>query len=310
MEKELTLLDVLLMIGRACKRMGRRVVNWFCCACRITWRKWWIVLPVVALFIAGSLYYSRLDNRIYKAYAVATLHGPSLLAFDDVFRPLCSGAFVGEQPAIAQAVKNRTAYRFETFPVVDCLRDSTIDYIDFDRKSTPSDTIQWQMRDHICIQFRIKHKDLPSLPSIEHDLLTYLNTNPSLLRDYEASLQSMDREVLFCHTQIEKLDSLTSAFYFQNTLTMGEKGNTTIVSNEMNNRRIRLFLPEIYSHFDYTRRLDIRRAKATAPVVLASHFALNPHPVNGRLKMLLLFALVGWIVGVLLGSVVGGKSKK
>lgn len=310
MEKETNLFDLFLMAWRGVKRVCRCLWQFMKDIVRLTFRKYWITLPIVLLFIALSFYYTRQENSIYKVYSVATLNGPSLALFDEVFRPLQSGVFLGENPAIAQPIHNRVAYRFETFPVIDNRRDSTIDYIDFNRRTNYKDTVDWQMRDHICIQFMVKHKHLSQIPAIEQQLLEYLNTNEAMQRAYKASLPMLDREVVFCHDQVEKLDSLTSAFYFNNVLTLGEHSANTIVAGDFNDRRIELFLPMIYQHIDYTRKLDIRRAEATAPVVLASHFAINPHVVNGKLRMLVLFAFVGWLVGLFIAKGVECIGKK
>lgn len=310
MEKETNLFDLFLMAWHAFKRGSLCLWHFVVETVRLTFRKWWITFPILALFIGLSFYYTRQENATYKVYAVATLNGPSLVQFDEVFRTLQSGVFFGELPTIAQPILDRVAYRFETFPVIDCLRDSTIDYIDFKRKTTYKDTVDWQMRDHICIQFRVKYKDLSQIPAIEEHLLEYLNTNEAMQRAYQASLPMLDREVVFCHDQVEKLDSLTSAFYFNNVLSLGEHSTNTIVAGDFNDRRIKLFLPTIYQHMDYTRKLDIRRAEAVAPVVLANHFAVNPRVVNGKLRMLVLFAFVGWIVGLFIAKGVECRCKR
>ena len=294
--QEMNLFDVCLWAWRGLKRTCKRIVCGIRRAFALTLRKWWLTLPLLVLFIGGALWYSRMENRTYKVYAVATLNGPSLSLFHEVFRPLESGIFTGTQPAIADMLHNRTIYRFETFPVVDCLRDSTIDYIDFKRKSSYTDTIQWQMRDHICIQFRMKYRNLSQIPLAEEQLMDYLNSNAAMTEAYQSFMPTMEREVAFCHDQIEKLDSLTSVYYFENMLSHEGKENSMILTGNLNYREIELFLPSIYDHIAYTRNLDVRRAKAQAPIVLASHFAVHPTPTNSPMKMVVLFVFAGWLL--------------
>ena len=299
MDNELNLFDLFLLAWRGCKRAVKALWRTFMCAMHLTIRKWWISLPVLAIFIAGALIFTRKDNLTYKVYAVAKLNGPTLNLFNEVFRPLQSGVFFNEPPEVAQYIYNHTARRFETFPVIDCLRDNIIDYVDFDRDVKPTDTVNWQMRDHICIQFRAKYRDLGQVPTIERELLSYFNGNESMQHAYRAALPVMERKVQFCHTQIEKLDSLTSSFYFNNKeLSLQESSNNTIITGEQSARSMELFLPAIYEHIDYTQKVDVQRSTYTAPIALESHFAVNPDPVNSRAKMLVIFILAGWIVSL------------
>ena len=299
MDNELNLFDLFLLAWRGCKRAMKALWRTCVCAIRLTIRKWWISLPVLVLFIAGALIYTRQDNLTYKVYAVAKLNGPTLNLFNEVFRPLQSGVFFNGTPEVAQHIYDRTARRFETFPVIDCLRDNIIDYVDFDRDIKPTDTVNWQMRDHICIQFRIKYRDLAEVPTIEKQLIAYFNGNESMQHAYKSALPVMDRKVQFCHTQIEKLDSLTTAFYFnKKELSLQESSNNTIVTGEQSSRSVELFLPAIYAHIDYTQQVDVQRASYTAPVALEDHFAVNPDPINSRGKMLVLFILAGWLVSL------------
>ena len=129
MDNELNLFDLFLLAWRGCKRAMKALWRTCVCAIRLTIRKWWISLPVLVLFIAGALIYTRQDNLTYKVYAVAKLNGPTLNLFNEVFRPLQSGVFFNGTPEVAHYIYDRTARRFETFPVIDCLRDNIIDEI-------------------------------------------------------------------------------------------------------------------------------------------------------------------------------------
>jgi hypothetical protein len=49
---------------------------------------------------------------------------------------------------------------------------------------------------------------------------------------------------------------------------------------------------------------DYRLQLATAPVVLENHFTAAPKPVNGRLKYVLLFLILGWAFGCLTAEII------
>ena len=51
-------------------------------------------------------------------------------------------------------------------------------------------------------------------------------------------------------------------------------------------------------------RDDYRMQLATAPVVLENHFSLDPEPLNGRLKIMVVFFLLGWIGACVLAELI------
>jgi hypothetical protein len=282
-------------LGRACKACGRTLGR----MTRLTFRFWWVVFPVLALAIAGAWYYTRPDNLTFKVNAVAFLNGPSIQQFDQAYAPLQSGQLLPGDAAIAPYVHSCRAKSFTTYRVIDCLDDGTADYIDFRRKSKATDTVQVQLKDRLCLQFRVKLHDIPQVPVIEQALLDLLNNDPVLIQSYETYLRNLREEVAFNHRQAQKLDSLTSQYYFFNPALAQQEvvGRGQGGVSFYGDRRVRLFLKEIYEQHEYMQRMDYRLQLATAPVTLENHFRVDPKPVNGRRKNLILFAILGWFAG-------------
>lgn len=302
-QHEMNLFDLCIICAKAIGRFCKSVIRFCGKVVQLSFRKWWIVVPVMVVAIAGTCYFSRKENLIYKVNAVAVLNGPSRNLFMQSYQPI-EGAWIGESNyhPIAYYLQKQIAYRFTTFPVIDCQNDSTADYIDFNRQTKITDTIDVQMQDHICMQFRIKNRNLHLLPDIENALMDYLNGIPQMQASYQTYLQTLDRQVLFCHDQIEKLDSLTTAFYFPEypVQQLSPSGTSLLIGD----RRIRLFLPQIHDHFSFTQRTDQRKTLATAPVVLVNHFVADPHPVNSLLKCIVLFGLAGFVIGCIIALLV------
>ena len=304
MDKDMTFIDLCVACGRGiadgCKAFGRLLARMV----RLTYRYWWVVITCVVLALAAALYYTRCENQTYKLNAVALLNGPSIQQFDQAFAPLRSGRLLPADAAITPFVKGKTAKEFTTFRVIDCLHDGNADYIDFKHKSKPYDTLNVQMNDRLCLQFRLKARDLKSLPEIEQGLLAYLNSNEPMQQSYGVYLTNLREEVRFNHAQAQKLDSLTSAYYFYNVSSaqpMNYGGNGV---NFYGDRKIRLFLDQIYEQQKHMQQGDYRLQLATAPVVLENHFTAAPKPVNGRLKCMLLFLLLGWAFGCLIAEII------
>ena len=72
--------------------------------------------------------------------------------------------------------------------------------------------------------------------------------------------------------------------------------------NFYGDRDIELFLKDIYEQHDYLQQKDYRMLLATAPVTFENHFSTAPIPVNNRLKMIVIFFLLGWIFGCTLAE--------
>jgi len=287
-------------IGRGCKACWQLFLHML----QLTYRYWWIVLIPVILGIAAALYYTRLDNLTYKANAVALLNGPSVQQFEQAYAPLRSGQLLPEDAAIKPFVLSKEARSFETYRVIDCLNDGTEDFVDFKRKSSPTDTVKVQMQDRLCLQFRIKHRDLEKVAEVEKALLDFLNANPAMQQSYVPYYANLREEVAFNHRQAQKLDSLTSHYYYytpSSTVPPAYVGNGV---NFYGERRIHLFLEKIYEQQEHMQLVDYRMQLATAPVVLENHFSLDPKPVNGRMKFLVIFFLLGWIGGCTLAELI------
>ena len=287
-------------IGKGCKALGRLLAH----MTRLTCRYWWVVLTLVALSIAAALYYTRPENKTYKLNAIALLNGPSIQQFEQTYAPLCSNQRLPQDAAITKWIADRKVTHFTTFRVVDCLNDEVADLVDFKHKFAPTDTVNVLMNDRLCLQFRVKERNMAYVQEIEQALLEYLNSNPAMQQTYESYMVNLRDEVAFNHRQTAKLDSLTSAYYYNAGAPVQKTPNNATGVNFYGDRKIRLFLDEIYKQQAHTQRGDYRLQLATAPVVLENHFSADPKPVNGRFKCLLILVLLGWISGCIIAELI------
>ena len=307
MEKEMNFWDLCRAGWRAILSGCRTVCGWLATLVRLTYRMWWIVLPVLILAIAAAFYYTRQDNLIYKVRAVALLNGPSIEQFEQRYAPFRSGQNFGDAE-VAEYVTDFVARDFRTHRVIDVYADSVPDYIDLKDKTAATDTVNVQMHDRLCVEFRMKSRDLHRLADLEKKMLTYLNADQAMQTAYATYMPDLERQVRFNHEQLEKLDSLTSQYYFHST----PGASLTAISNGMilsGDRRVYIFLKPIYEQQARTERVDQRAALATAPVVLENHFAVQPAPVNGRRRCLVLFALFGWFAGCVLAALIEQRKR-
>ena len=288
-------------IGQACAACGNLLAHML----RLTYRYWWVVCTVLVLAVAAALYYTRPDNITYKVNAVALLNGPSIQQFNQSYASLISKRMLPDDAAVTQILEDKKAYAFASFRVVDCLNDGEADYVDYKNKVSPLDTTNVRMSDRMGLQFRIKARNLALVPEIEQAVLDYLNADAAMQQSYAVYLKNLRNEASFNHRQAMKLDSLTSQYYFNNPAIGQAEGHA--YNNGVafyGDRRIRLFLEEIYDQHEHMQKVDYRLQLATAPVVLENHFNVDPKPVNGRIKFLVIFLLLGWIGGCVLAELI------
>lgn len=292
-------------IGRGCQWLWRVLERMI----RLTYRYWYIVVTLVVLAVAAAIYHTRPRNIVYRVNATALINGASLQQFEQAFQPLRSGRLLPPDAKIAPYMHHRQAQRFELFRIVDVHNDETPDFIDFKRKITPKDTVQVLMQDRVCIQFRTPEYAIPMIPEIEQAVLEVLNNDPNLQRSYAAYLDNLREEVAFNHRQTVKLDSLTSAYYYGAGMPIGLNDKNGNAINLYGERKVKLFLDEIYKQQQHTQLGDYRLQLATAPVVLENHFTVDSTPVMTRTKCTLLFFLISWIGGCLLAEIIDRRKQ-
>ena len=287
-------------IGRGCVAIWQILSRMI----RLTYRYWYIVVTLVVLAIGLAIYHTRPKNIKYRVNAVAMVNGVSMQQFEKAFAPLQSGQLLPPDAKIAPYMRWKQAGYFNLYRVVDVHHDGVADYVDFKRKSSPKDTLEVQMNDRVCIQFRTPAYAVPMIPEIEEAVLELLNGNEALQQAHALYLENLREEVAFNHRQTVKLDSLTSAYYYNAgspAAMMNKDGNGV---NFYGDRKIRLFLDEIYKQQAHTQNCDLRLQLATAPVVLENHFAVDPVPVMTRSKCVILFFLFSWIGGCIIAELI------
>lgn len=297
-------------IGRFFKWLFRLVGHSF----QLATCRWYIVWAVVLVGLGGAFWWSRPSNRIYKVGTVVQLNGCQA---SDVQREWERLAFAAPAKiAESQTYQNLLGLtpeqtvglqKFQYFSVIDCLNDSTADYIDFQRKHDPSDTVNVVMPNQLYLQFRTKRPQ--EAAQIGEKVLSYLNQRPNLQAQYEHYYQVLSREALFCQTQVELLDSFSTVFYFQQGTDSQLRSHPWANGFLIGDRRIDLLHPDILELLEQAKQTEYELSCATAPVVAKADFTVQPRPVNGRLKCLGWGLIIGYVLGCLLALLIDKRAK-
>ena len=276
-QKEITLWDALHSCARTLGKMLQWCVTVVSRMIRLTFQKWWLVGGVTVLCIIGGIYYSRPSNKVYKVRAVATLNGPSVSEVKHYYESL-----------------HKT---FEAFNVIDCLNDGTADYVDYKRRNSFTDTLQMVMKDQIAFQFLTR--DRKKIPWMEEQIMRILNDNPQFVNEFQIYKAHAERQYCFDRDQVNKLDSMTTAFYADVTTPQIHSNAWELA---MGRKEIVLPVEDIVEFMAGKAQRDQRYALVTAPVVLQGHFEPARKSVNGRLKCMVIGMIVGWLAGCLISA--------
>lgn len=304
--KEMNLFDLCALIGHKIASGIKSLIVGMGYAIRLSYRQWWIVLIIVSIAVALGLYYSRENNRIYKVDAVAVLNGATKDVVSQEFTALSRTHYKFNHQnlatilSISPEIANKN-HSFRTYDVIDCLADDIVDYIDFDRDVPFTDTLAVHIPDMLALQFRTK--DPNNVPLLQEAILQYLNTREGILSPHAQFYTNLQRTAKFHHDQLEKLDSLTSAFYFSNEsqIQLQQDWSPGFV---LGRREIKLFLEDIQEEIEELYSVDQRLAYASAPVVLQTAFTVNPHAINGPIKCSVIALLLGWAFALVIAALV------
>ena len=288
-------------IGRGCQAFGRLLAHML----RLTVRYWWIVLPVLGMFIGWGYYKTRYENTVYKVNAVVLLNGASIQQFEQAYAPLRTGLLLDENDAITPFIHKKIATNFDTYRVVDAKHDGIADYIDFKGNSSPTDTTRVQMTDRLCLQFRVKSKNLSAVPEIEKAVLELLNNNEAMQASFAAYRANLDQEVAFNHAQAVNLEKMAERYCTEASLqrsALKHEPREQVLTAES---KVDLsFYEDIYDQQAHMQQVDYRQQLATAPVTLENHFGVDPKPLNARRQQLPKYILMGWILGCLIAQLI------
>lgn len=308
----MNLFDLCQAIGRGIGKGIKWLVNGLGKMIRLSFRQWWIVLIFVALCLAAALYYSREDNRKYEVDAIAMLNGVTNEMVRAEFDRLSKSIHLFDHQNLStllgiDAELAQLNDRFETFDVIDLLADTTIDMVDYERSVPRMDTLYVRVPNMVALRFRTETPN--RVPEMEKAILTYLNSRPYFQTLFENYHADVERSARFHSDQIEKLDSLTTLFYYAQNA--NEQMQMKVWENGMilGRREVGLFLEDVYIEMKEKELATARLAVCTAPVVLQSHFVVNPNAVNGPLKMSALSILVGWLIGLIFAALVENRKQ-
>ncbi|MBQ7210185.1 MAG: hypothetical protein IJS05_04745 [Paludibacteraceae bacterium] len=308
--KETSLWDLCLRFFNWLVDVFKKCLSFLGAMLQLSVRKWWIVAPVVILLFAFFIYMARPTNKWYSVSAMAMLNGPTTEMTMEVMAPLVKAHNPHfPSPYNMQSLLGITDsmamdnIHFKTYYAVDCMNDSTFDYVDFSGSGSMTDTMYMRMRDYMGFGFATHN--LKTVREFTDSVLSFVNNNPLMQNAYLAYKKNLELESRFCEEQIKRLDSLTLEFYFHQGIgDVQTQYNRATTSFLVGKREVKLLHNEILQLIDHKAQVDHKLSLCTAPVVVPSGFTINNKADNGLLKYGIYGLILGYLIGCLLAALI------
>lgn len=298
--KEINLLQ---LIGAAVDwfvKVGKSVLNLIADLIKLSYRYKIIIGVVLVLSIVYGQYLARPSERIYNAEAMAMLYGSEAQTVKEVSKQLENTLASNDLISFAAKLSlpdsiAKNIVGFQTFYVIDYLKDNVADKVDFANNHSLTDTLNLKMKDRLY--FQVKIKKIAHLPVVQAALLQYFNSNSAMKTEFDIRKTELVNRIQICNIESRRIDSLAKISYFKNVDQQMSFDNNKLLVGE---QKKQLFYDELLRLNDIRSYSEFRLADFKQPVDLPSDFVVNPKPINGRGKYGINSVIIGYALGLLI----------
>lgn len=309
-QSEINLLDLVSIFFVWVQKKGLALMVYFGKLARLLYRRKWYVAGSVVVALAIGQYLARPAARVYKAEGTAMIMGADAQTVRQVFRQLENSdlrspytSLSGKLDLPDSVAKNITELR--AFYMIDYMRDSVADKVDFMDSHSLTDTLNVRMRDRVYI--RLKTRNISQVKVVENAMLNFLNNNMVIKSQFDARIDDLNNQVRICDSELQRIDSLANIHYFKerddaqfsfekNTLIMGEQ-------------RKQLFYGDLISLQRFKNEALLKLSRFKKPIEIPSSLIVSPVPDNGRLKYAIYSLFFGLIAGLIFAGFIESVSK-
>lgn len=307
--KEVNLLQLIAIVFDWLKQIGSRIINLMGRILQLSFRRKITLIIAIGICVAVGQYMTRKSVRIYKAEAMAMIYGSDAQTLKEVSRQLENSLSSNNLISLAtklslpDSVANNIA-EISSFYVIDFMKDSVADVIDFENNHSLTDTMNVKMRDRLY--FRLKTKSIAQVPQVQTALLNYFNNNKVLKSQFDTKKNELIQQVQLCDSESKRIDSLAKVSYFkENEKQLSFENNKLLLGEQ----RKQLFFGELLRLQEVKSAAQTKLSNYNQPIELPASFVVDPTPLNGRLKYGIYSILIGYILGLLIAVFVENHKK-
>ena len=307
--KEINLLQLLTLLYNWFIKVLKNTINFFGNLIQLSYKFKILTIVVVAFNVSISLYLTRPSARIYKAEAMAMLYGSEAQTVKEVCKQLENSISSNNLYSLATKLSipdsvAKNIVGFQSFYVIDYMKDKVADKIDFNNNHSLTDTLNIKMKDRLY--FRVLSTNINQIPKVQVAILNYFNNNNVMKAQFANKRSELIQEIKICNNESLLIDSLAKVSYFKE------------VDKQLQFDKNKLIVGEQKKQLFYGELLDLQNIKSKAetqivdfkqPVELPSGFVLNPIPLNGRVKYGVESIFIGYFIAVVISVLINNFKK-
>lgn len=302
--KEINLLQLIALLFNWIGKQIKGLLNSVGYLIRLTYHYYFIFGVVIAVSLGVGLYLSRPSARIYKAEAMAMLYGTDAQTVKEICKQLENSIASSDLYSLSVKLSipdsvAKNIVGFDSYFVIDYLKDNVADKIDFCNDHSLTDTLNVKMKDRLY--FRVLSKSISQIPIVQTAILNYFNSNSVMRAQFDNNKRELLQEIKICDAESQRIDSLAKVSYFKDPDKQLKFDNDKLIVGE---QKKQLF---------YTDLLDIQKARAKAetkitnskqPMDFPSGLVVITAPVNGSFKYGLVSIFIGYIISLIICGVI------
>lgn len=308
-EKEVNLIDLISIFFGWIRKTSWNLVKGIGQVLRMAFRHKVMISILIVASVVVALYMARPSARVYSAEGTALLHGNDAQTVREVFRQLENS--VSKDDLISLSTKlgledsvTKNIIKLNSYYLIDYMRDSVADKVDYNNSHSLTDTMNVRMRDRLYI--RMLTKNIAQVPAVEKAILDFVNNNSLLKARYESKIDEFKKKIVIAETELDRLDSLARITYFKEDNLQLNLGNNQVLLSE---QRKQLFFGDLLGAQRIISESEFELVKMSAPVVIPSSLIVTPKALNSRLKYGVFGIIIGFVLGLLLAGLLESREK-
>lgn len=307
--KEINLLQLIAMLFDWLGGLLKSVLEGLGYLLRLSYRHALITIIITGMAVGAGLFLSRPSARIYKAEAMAMIYGSEAQTVKEICKQLENSISTNNLYSLSATLQvpdsiARNIIQFQSFYVIDYLKDKIADRVDFDDNHPLTDTLNVRMTDRLY--FRIKTKNTGQISIVQKALLNYFNTNEVMKTQFENKKNELKQEIDICNAECKRIDSLAKVSYYKAVDKQIKFENNKLIVGEQKKQLLYGDLLEIHKA---KTKAEIQYVNYKQPMALPAGFAVIQIPINGSVKYGILGLLIGYFVSLIVSTLFENRKK-
>ncbi|NDP20590.1 MAG: hypothetical protein GZ091_05880 [Paludibacter sp.] len=307
--KEINLLQLIALVFGWFKKTGNRLIHFFVEMLRISFRHKISLIILVVICVAIGQYMARKSVRTYNADAMVMIYGSDAQTVKEVSKQLENSLSSNKLISLATKLSlpdsiAKNIASINSYYVIDYMRDSVADKIDFKKNHSLTDTVNVRMRDRIYLRMQIK--SIAQVPQVQTALLNFFNNNNVLKSQFGVKKNEYIQQIRLCDLELKRIDSLASISYFKENEKQLRFDNNRLLIGEQHKQ---LFYGELLRLQEIKSVAEFKLSNYNQPIEIPASFVVNPVPLNGRVKYGVYGIIIGYFLALFLALITENYKK-